>query len=296
MIDIFILTEDRYIDPPILTPYIAQILEEEQILAEELKNYKLSSQRVSWSDPQVNWESAKAAIFRTTWDYFDRFSAFKEWLQGVNSKLHLLNSFKLIELNLNKKYLFNLEKQGLPIVPGIFLNQGDRRTLQEHLSGVTWKEFVLKPAVSGAGRHTYRFRDPKEVESVFYELIQEEDLIIQEFQEQILSFGEISLILIGRNYSHAVLKKAKEGEFRVQDDFGGSVHPFKAGEEEIRIAEQAISYLPEIPLYARVDMVKTNSNCWAISELEMIEPELWFRFYRPAAQKLAALIREKIGV
>ena len=38
MIDIFILTEDRYIDPPILTPYIAQILEEEQILAEELKN------------------------------------------------------------------------------------------------------------------------------------------------------------------------------------------------------------------------------------------------------------------
>lgn len=296
MIDIFILTEDRYIDPPILTPYIAQILEEEQILAEELKNYKLSSQRVSWSDPQVNWESAKAAIFRTTWDYFDRFSAFKEWLQGVNSKLHLLNSFKLIELNLNKKYLFNLEKQGLPIVPGIFLNQGDRRTLQEHLSGVTWKEFVLKPAVSGAGRHTYRFRDPKEVESVFYELIQEEDLIIQEFQEQILSFGEISLILIGRNYSHAVLKKAKEGEFRVQDDFGGSVHPFKAGEEEIRIAEQAISYLPEIPLYARVDMVKTNSNCWAISELEMIEPELWFRFHRPAAQKLAALIREKIGV
>lgn len=296
MIDIFILTEDRYIDPPILTPYIAQILEEEQILAEELKNYKLSSQRVSWSDPQVNWESAKAAIFRTTWDYFDRFSEFKEWLQGVNSKLHLLNSFELIELNLNKKYLFNLKKQGLPIVPGIFLNQGDRRTLEEHLSDVPWKEFVLKPAVSGAGRHTYRFKDAEEIETIFNELIHEEDLILQEFQEQIISFGEISLILIGGNFSHAVLKMAKAGEFRVQDDFGGSIHPFIAGEEEIKIAEQAIHCLPEIPLYARVDMVKTNGNNWAISELEMIEPELWFRFHRPAAQKLAALIRDKIGV
>ena len=47
--------------------------------------------------------------------------------------------------------------------------------------------------------------------------------MVQEFQKNILSSGEIAVMLFGGEYSHSVLKKQKKGDFRVQDDFGGSV-------------------------------------------------------------------------
>ena len=48
-------------------------------------------------------------------------------------------------------------------------------------------------------------------------------MLFQEFQHQIQSKGEMSLIMIDGKFTHAVIKKAKAGDFRVQDDFGGTV-------------------------------------------------------------------------
>lgn len=47
-------------------------------------------------------------------------------------------------------------------------------------------------------------------------------------------------------------------------------------------------------LYARVDMVRDNHGQLAIMELEMIEPELFFRFQAEAATKLAAGIARRL--
>ena len=46
-------------------------------------------------------------------------------------------------------------------------------------------------------------------------------MIFQIFLKSIISFGEISLMVFGGEYSHSVRKIAKEGDFRVQDDHGG---------------------------------------------------------------------------
>ena len=53
-------------------------------------------------------------------------------------------------------------------------------------------------------------------------LTNQEEFIVQEFQKNVVENGEIALMLFGGEYSH-VLKKAKKGDFRVQDDFGGTV-------------------------------------------------------------------------
>ena len=45
------------------------------------------------------------------------------------------------------------------------------------------------------------------------------DMLVQNFQNSILSFGEISFMLFDGKYSHAVIKKPKK-RLRVQDDFG----------------------------------------------------------------------------
>ena len=84
--------------------------------------------------------------------------------------------------------------------------------------------------------------------------------MVQEFQKNILSLGEIAVMLFGGEYSHSVLKKAKKGDFRVQDDFGGSVEKINPSLEIIKLAEQTVKSLKTIPLYARVDIIFDNIN------------------------------------
>ena len=55
----------------------------------------------------------------------------------------------------------------------------------------------------------------------------------------------------------------------------------------VKLAEQCTRIISPIPSYARVDIIWDNSGDLAVSELELIEPELWFRLNSNAAQKLA---------
>jgi glutathione synthase/RimK-type ligase-like ATP-grasp enzyme len=119
-------------------------------------------------------------------------------------------------------------------------------------------------------------------------------MMIQPFLDSIVEKGEISLIVIDGKYTHAVLKKVKFGDFRVQDDFGGTVHPYEATPEEIAIAEKAVAACPYHPLYARVDLVWDQNDELAVSELELIEPELFFRNRPEAAVLLAKAIAKYI--
>ena len=79
-------------------------------------------------------------------------------------------------------------------------------------------------------------------------------MIVQQFQESVLSFGEISLVVFGGKFSHAVLKKGKN-DFRVQDDFGGSVSLYNATKKEITFAEKVVNSCFCKPVYARVDVL-----------------------------------------
>ena len=118
--------------------------------------------------------------------------------------------------------------------------------------------------------------------------------MVQEFQKNILSSGEIAVMLFGGKYSHSVLKKAKKGDFRVQDDHGGKVEIYYPNNEEIRFAEDCLKCCDEPPVYARVDIVYDNNNKISIGELELIEPELWFRNNPNSAKLLAEEINKII--
>ena len=152
-----------------------------------------------------------------------------------------------------------------------------------------WNEIVVKPTISGAAKNTYRLKkeDINQFDSTWKNLIYQEDFIVQEFQNNVIKKGEVAMMVIGGKYTHAVLKKAKEGDFRVQDDFGGSIAKYSPSEKMVKLAEKCTGILSAIPSYARVDIIWDNSGDLAVSELELIEPELWFRLNPNAAQKLA---------
>ena len=114
--------------------------------------------------------------------------------------------------------------------------------------------------------------------------------MLQEFQENILTEGEISYMVFGGKFTHAIQKRAKDGDFRVQDDFGGSVQRYNPSAKEIDFCETAVAAILPQPIYARVDVIWDNNKELAVSELELIEPELWFRYQPDAADAMAKLI------
>lgn len=290
--DVCILTDSRCVNPPKDDPYFINVLKEDDLLREQLEQRGLRVERRAWDDPDYDWTQTAFIIFRSTWDYFERYPEFSVWLESVKSLSSMINPYETIKWNLDKHYLLDLAEAGISIPPTLFLEKGDRESLVEKVAQTDWNEIILKPVVSGAARHTYRFlpEDAGQHEEQYQELIKKESMMLQEFQEQVPLKGEVAFMVFDGAFTHAILKKAKEGDFRVQDDFGGSVSHYDPTAEEIRFAEEVVESSGHNPLYARVDIIWDNKGNLSVSELELIEPELWFRFYPPAATKLAEAI------
>lgn len=291
--DFIILTDDNFIQAP--TRETETGWKEDNLLRLSLENQGFKVDRKSWSDPDFNWSNTRAVIFRTTWDYFDRFEEWQAWLTLVSGKTRLINPIEMVRWNMDKHYLHNLHSRGINIPETRYIEPGELTSLTSLHKETGWTETILKPCVAGSARHTYRLKPHRlaQHEDIFQELISREAMMLQPFQHDILVHGEISLIVIGGTYTHAVIKKAKTGDFRVQDNFGGSVSLYEPDEEETAFAEKAVAACDWLPAYARVDIIRDNDDQLALIEIELIEPELWFRLKPQAADALAVFLAEK---
>ena len=279
MYDVIVLTQAKYIDPPNVDWYVQNVLDEDNLVLDALREQGLKVEKKDWADPEFDWSTTRSVIFRTTWDYFDRYSEFAPWLEKISKVCTLLNSAEIINWNIDKHYLGDLMDAGLNVAPTHYIKRGSNTTLQDLFNKTGWNEAVLKPTISGAARHTYRLNPKTAIkhESILKTLLQNEDMIFQEFLNDIVSFGEISLMFIGGEFTHAIRKIAKEGDFRVQDDHGGRVVDHNATKEEIEFGFASLEACPFETAYARIDVVRDNDGKLSLCELELIEPELWFR-------------------
>jgi glutathione synthase/RimK-type ligase-like ATP-grasp enzyme len=293
-IDVALLTESRYERPDRPDWYVSQVLAEDELLAAAFERRGVSTARVDWARADFPWSSARCALFRTTWDYFHRASEFLAWLDRVSGQTRLINSPAVIRWNMDKHYLADLRDRGVHTVPTHFVEAATSASLPAVLDETGWDEAVLKPVISGAARHTYRIdaRNASEHDAVFHELLKAEAVMLQPFQRAIVDSGELSLMVVGGEYTHAVRKVAGPQDFRVQDDHGGTVHPYTPPPDEIRFAEHTVRACNPPPVYARVDMLRDNDGELAVMELELVEPELFMRLHPPAAEALAGQVAD----
>ena len=235
MIDIVVLTDKRYLKDSSSNAYKHNVYFEDKLVVDALESVGLSVIRLAWDNADFDWSTTKYVLFRTTWDYFDRFQEFSNWLSHVSKQTILLNSERIIRWNIDKHYLLDLKQNGIHIAKSHFIERNTSTTLKELYKQLAWDETILKPCISGAARHTYKLNKSNisQHENVFNKLIAEEAMMLQPFQHNIVKQGEVSMIVIDGKYTHAVLKVAKEGDFRVQDDFGGSVHEYFPSNDEI---------------------------------------------------------------
>ncbi len=294
---ITLVTDKRYVNPTKITPYVANILKEYELLKRALEAEGYTVARTAWDDMEYDWSLSDAAVIRTTWDYYERYDEFLAWLQQVAQKIFLINALETITWNLDKNYLYDLKEKGLSTVPTFFAKKGTTRSLNEIASSQHWDRLIVKPAIGAAAYLTYQLQNKAidHFEQEFTQLLQERDMLVQPFQTTITERGEASLMVFGGKFTHAILKKAKAGDFRVQDDFGGTVHPYTPSPNEIELAEDAFRRCDPTPVYGRVDIMWDEKGAPMISELELIEPEIWLRNHPEAARVFAKAIKTKMG-
>ncbi len=118
-------------------------------------------------------------------------------------------------------------------------------------------------------------------------------MIIQPLIEEIANSGEFSLMLFGGEYSHAVVKRPKRGDFRVQESHGGMTLQCRIPPPgAIELARAALEAAPATAAYARVDIVPDDEGVLRVMELELIEPSL---FLDHAPDKGAAFTRSVLN-
>lgn len=287
--DITILTCQPYHRPRNITPYIQNILDEADLLQNALieKGYKVD--RTYWDNPDYDWTQTRALVFRTVWDYFERFDEFWPWVEKVNQVTQLINPISLLKWNIDKHYLQDLASRGIEIVPTYFVDRNNYKSLSLVCSKMQWKDIVIKPAISGAAFETYKIMESEleSKEALFKKLVSERDMLVQPYQSTITELGEASLMVLNGKYTHAILKRAKPGDYRVQDDFGGTVHAYEPTAEEITFAEKVFAACDPMPAYGRADIIWDEQGSIYLSELEIVEPELWIRNHPPAANDFA---------
>ncbi len=292
-----LLTERRYAATraPPGDWYLGNILEEDRLLAAGLAARGFGAERIDWSEPGVDWSRFAGAVFRTTWDYFERIDELLVWLDLAGAQTRLLNPAELIRWNLDKRYLLDLERAGVSVVPTRVVGRGSSATLADLVTSAGWSEVVVKPAVSACASRTFRSAESGAFEERWRRLVGERDMLVQAFQPAILETGEVTVVVIDGKVTHAVRKTAAPGDFRVQDDHGGVVHNHVPEPDEIALAEAAMAACDPAPVYGRVDMVRDTNGGPRVMELELIEPELWLRVHPPAADRLAAAITAAIS-
>jgi hypothetical protein len=303
---------------------------DDRLLVEPLARAGIDARIAVWTSAQQAWSDFDLTVVRSCWDYHDDLPRWLAWLgrlerEGLGDRL--VNDVPTLRWNARKDYLADLDARGVPIVPTRWLpaeELGSWSAIEDALRDSPWEELVCKPAVSAGAFATFRLRRSElpraeaRLRGVLAELVRRAPLMIQPFVPEIASRGEWSLIFFEGRFSHAVLKRPADGDFRVQQEHGGTsagatppsplldlgARVLEAAEAAVRDGsgaprppiprdESRASPPPEPFLYARVDLVETAAGPMLI-ELELTEPALFLEAHPPAGLDLATAIRRRL--
>lgn len=208
-----------------------------------------------------------------TWGYHldpPRWHALLDRLERDGSKV--LNPVPLLRWNSDKRYLAELGQKGIAVIPTRLVEALDEQAIA-NARAEYGDELVIKPPVSASADGTHKLGLGDQLPQSAHL----REMLVQPFLRSVAEEGEYSIMLFGGRFSHAIVKRPKAGDFRVQPHLGGTEQPCAPPPGAIELAQAALAAAPAQAAYARVDMVRDESGALAIIELELIEPSLWLQ-------------------
>jgi glutathione synthase/RimK-type ligase-like ATP-grasp enzyme len=252
---------------------------DESVLTDALARRRADARWEVWDDPDVDWAEFDLVVLRSTWDYPRKLDAFRAWVQEVAVTTVLLNPPRLIFGNLHKGYLADL---GPEAVPTVVVPEGMTLDLRQ----LPWDDVVVKPAVGVGGFGAVRHATQDDLDALTLAEEGAADAVIQPYVSSIERSGELSVICIDGDPTHAIRKVPAVGEFRIHDHWGGTTEPIALTRRLAEVATRALARLPAPAAYARVDLLEVGGDL-VVSELELVEPQLGLSQAPEAAERFA---------
>jgi hypothetical protein len=244
----------------------------------------------------------------------ERRDAYVAWAGHVAAVSRLFNPPGVVGWNTDKRYLQQLAQGGVPVAPTVWLPRGSRADVAALLAERGWRRAFLKPLVGATARETLRFdADPSGIaraQAHLDRLLPVEGMMLQPYLARVETEGERSAVFFegtggGPTFSHSVVTVPVPGDYRVQDDFGARDAAVELTADERALAEAVVARVwrpglwpgeaGERLLYARVDLLRGDGGESYVTELELVEPSLFFRHAPRAAEVLAAALLGRLG-
>lgn len=232
-----------------------------------------------------------AVLPLVVWGYHERHD---EWLalleRLANEGVRCINPPLLLRWNSDKAYLAELDAEGVPTVHTVAVEALDEHGLREARERFGCEQLVVKPPVSASATGTFRLGPDDGVPGE----VAGKRMLVQPFMTSIAATGEYSVMLFDGQFSHAILKTPKAGDFRVQPHLGGTEKPCPPPDGAIALSKAALAAAPAAAVYARVDMVADADGALRIMELELIEPALWLQHAPDGGAGFTSAVRRAI--
>ena len=272
-----------------------RLTEDDRPLIEDFRALGADAAPVRWDDADTDWTRFDALVLRSCWDYHLRPAEFAAWLARVEgARVPLFNSAGVVRWNMHKGYLRDLADGGARIPETVWLEAGAPDSLVRLLGERGWSDAIVKPAISASATDTWRTsaRAAAADEPRFRELTARSAVLVQRFMDEITTLGEWSLMFVDGAFSHSVLKRPGVGDFRVQEELGGTSVSTPAPAATIASAQAVTAEIPGEWLFARIDGVQRD-DAFVLMEAECIEPLLFFGHRPEARRTLAAAVMQR---
>lgn len=245
---------------------------------------------INWDEPH-DPGAFDAIVIRATWNYINDLPRFLDWLDGADRATRLFNASADIRWNTHKRYLTQLESAGVPIVPTRVVRRGSSLDIAETALAEGWSRVVVKPAV-GAGSFLTKVFDAESpgAQAFLDRYTPTQDMLLQRYMPSVESGGERAIVVIDGEVTHAVEKAPRFD----QDEESVRAAPVTEADRAFVRTVLASMDFGDL-LYARVDVMRNDEGGLVLSELELIEPSLFFphgehaldRFVRGLERRLA---------
>jgi glutathione synthase/RimK-type ligase-like ATP-grasp enzyme len=279
-------------------PNLDELFEEDNLLIRGFEAQGFQASSVVWSDPNIDWNRFDVALIRSTWDYLDAPELFLNVLSKIeSSSCRLYNPVSALQWNMNKQYLLDLEKWGIPIIPTYPAAHVELDALHDLFVENKWQIVILKPTIGLAGSNIYRIPLDK-LDKTLSKLRTSQphsEYLIQPFIENIITEGEWSFVYFNHELSHVLLKKPAPNDYRVQGIYGGTIQSSEPQTDDLMQAQAVLDKLPLDILYARLDFVRVAGQM-SVMEVELIEPIFSFNLVPASIARLVNATKVKLGI
>ena len=276
-----------------------ELIDDDLVVLPFLRDRDIEAKPVVWDRAtDLQLKQFDGFVFRSCWNYHVKFPEYKIFLnrlRGLGIPCH--NPLDVVVWNLNKSHIIEFEKlnfNGQIPVPKTKYYQTGRSISETDIETRSTNDFlVVKPAVSLNGFETYLLptENIKKIVDTVNRLLQDRDVLIQDYVPEIKSTGEVSLIYFNGKFSHAIRKLAAPGEFRIHQEHGGTRQPMQPSQQAIEFGDAILKQVKQKLLYARVDYVESKNGPLMI-ELEVTDPMLFLLADSQAPARFADAINE----